>query len=108
MTTAAVAVLCDEAVGTGFRLAGVAADEVTGAVEAATRLEELLARENVGVILVQDDLWDAFAVDLRRRAERVERPVVVPFPAPGRPAGVPAAEHIVEILRRAIGYRVHL
>ena len=108
MTAATVAVLCHESVGTGFRLAGVAADEVSGKAEAATRLESLLAREDVGVILVQDDLWDALAADLRRRAERVGRPVVVPFPAPGRPAGVPAAEHIVEILRRAIGYRVHL
>jgi len=108
MTTATVAVLCHEAVGPGFRLAGVAPAEVSSAAEAATRLESLLEREDVGVILVQDDLWDPLASDLRRRAERVGRPVVVPFPAPGRPAGVAAAEHLVEILRRAIGYRVHL
>jgi vacuolar-type H+-ATPase subunit F/Vma7 len=103
-----VAVLCRESVATGFALAGLVAEAVADASDASTRLQTLLGREDVGVVLVEDDLWASITDDVRRRAERGTRPVVVPFPSPGRPAGVPAHDHIVEILRRAIGYRVHL
>jgi vacuolar-type H+-ATPase subunit F/Vma7 len=106
--SASVAVLCRESVATGFALAGVVAEAVVDTPDASACLETLLGREDVGVVLVEDDLWAGLTADVRRRAERGTRPVVVPFPSPGRPAGVPAHDHIIEILRRAIGYRVHL
>lgn len=100
--------LCSEPAATAFALAGLLVDAVPDAPTASSRLDVLLSREDIGVVLVQDDLWVRVLADVRRRAERATRPVVVPFPAPGVSPGVPAHEHIVEILRRAIGYRVHL
>ena len=106
--TFGVRVLCRPVTAAGFALAGIAADagDDQGAVEAALR--SLLARGDLGVVLLEESLYAALAPDLRTLVDRVAQPVVVPFPGPAWRAAPSAEEQVVELLRRAIGYRVRL
>jgi len=101
-------VVCRPASLEGFGVAGVRALAAGDASECALLLERLAAEPDVGVVLVEDSLWRALSDPLRARLERRAVPVIVPFPGP-RSEGAPAAEaELVEMLRRAIGYRVRL
>ncbi len=93
----------------GLRLAGVPADDALSAAAAAERVSELAADPELGIVLVEQPLYDAFAAPLRHELETRALPIVVPVPSPrwGAPAGR-AERYILELLRRAIGYRVRL
>ena len=104
-----IRVLCRPEVASGFALSGLAPLEAPTVVEGAERMRELLAQEGVGVVLVENALYEGFPDDLRRRLGRRPLPMVVPFPRPawGQLAEGPEA-YIVELLRQVIGYRVRL
>jgi vacuolar-type H+-ATPase subunit F/Vma7 len=101
-------VLCRPALCDGFALAGVPSLPANDAVEATHLLERLAETPQVGVVLVEESLFDALPDELRRRLERRPLPVVIPFPGPRREEAPDAAARLVELLRRAIGYRVRL
>jgi vacuolar-type H+-ATPase subunit F/Vma7 len=97
------------ALAAGFRLGGVAVDEVTSPGQVADVLGRLAAAGDVGVILVQQDFFDALDDTVRRDFERRPLPIIVPVPAAEWATRRPGAEdYILELLRRAIGYRVRL
>ena len=54
-----VAIIADKYLSTGFRLAGVAAFPAENAVEAASRLDEVLKDENYKVIILTEKLAEA-------------------------------------------------
>lgn len=91
----------------GFSLAGVPALPALGAEDADEWLRRLRADPAVGVVLVQDVLFDALPAATQRWIARDPLPVVLPFPGP-RVEAPPAEEGVLELLRRAIGYRVRL
>jgi vacuolar-type H+-ATPase subunit F/Vma7 len=101
-------VVCRPASLEGFALAGVRALPVGDPRECASVLEQLVAGPETGVLLVEDDLYRALPEELRERLERRPVPVVVPFPGPPREEAPAAEVELVEMLRRAIGYRVRL
>lgn len=105
---AIVRLICRPATATGFGLAGVPALEVAPGAEAASPVETMLRAGDAGVLLIEEAVYDALSSDLRQRLERSVTPVVVPFPGPAWTDRVPAEERVVELLRRAIGYRVRL
>jgi vacuolar-type H+-ATPase subunit F/Vma7 len=93
----------------GFGLAGVKTDDAATPAEAAERIGELRRESDVGVILLEDTLYDALPEELRREFGRRPLPMIVPFPGPrwaGRPEDAEA--YIVELLRQVVGYRVRL
>jgi vacuolar-type H+-ATPase subunit F/Vma7 len=92
----------------GFALAGVRAVPAGDSPEAAREIEQLLSDPDLGVLLVEDSLYGALPGEVRERLERRAVPVVVPFPGPQREAQPSAEAELVELLRRAIGYRVRL
>ncbi len=92
----------------GFELAGVPALQATDATEAARHLDRLIDDPNAGVIMIEDGLYGALAEEVRRSLERSALPVVIPIPGPDWTEESTAHEYIVDILRRAIGYRVRL
>jgi vacuolar-type H+-ATPase subunit F/Vma7 len=100
-------VLCDPAVEPGFALASLRV-RTSDPAGAASALEELATEPRTGVVLVQSDLYDAAAGPELRRLERQTLPVLLPFPGPRWAARPSAEEYVVELLRRAIGYRVRL
>lgn len=105
----AVAVLCMPEAAAGFALAGITPSEVPDASAGAEPLGALAADTDVGVILVQQRVFDAVAPDARRRLARRPLPLVVPFPDPAlTPAADDAEAYIIELLRQVVGYRVRL
>ena len=93
----------------GFALAGLATDEARTAREGAERIVALAAREEVGVLLVEEDLLEALDEPVRRQLLRRPTPIIVPFPRPtDRQRRSAADAYILELLQRAIGYHVRL
>ena len=99
--------ICQPDLAPGFGLAGIAA-EAPQPQAADAELADVLRRREPGIVLLQEQLHDALSPDLRARLDRSATPVVVPFPGPAWAAPASAEERVVELLRRAIGYRVKL
>jgi vacuolar-type H+-ATPase subunit F/Vma7 len=106
--THGVRVLCRSGTAAGFALAGLVPDIADDESAAEAALRTLLRRAEVGVVLLEEPLYRSLAPDLRTAVDRVAQPVVVPFPGPAWRAAASAEEQVVELLRRAIGYRVRL
>lgn len=106
--TATVRVICRPAVAPGFGLAGLVADSLGPEDSLEAILAGFSRHPEVGVVLFQEDIYNALPEDVRGRLDRSARPVFVPFPGPTWAALVPAEERVIELLRRAIGYRVRL
>lgn len=109
MTRWSVRAVTTPALAAGFRLVGVATDAVRDADEAGTRVALLAADPGVGVVLIDASLLDAMPEAVRREVQRRPVPIIVPVPSPvlGEPPA-DAETMILDLLRRAIGYRVQL
>jgi vacuolar-type H+-ATPase subunit F/Vma7 len=106
--TALVRVVCRPGLAAGFALAGLQADSLGPGEGIEAVFAGFAQRPEIGVVLLQDEIYDALPDDLRARLDRSAHPVVVPFPGPAWEARPPAEERVIELLRRAIGYRVKL
>lgn len=106
--SATVRVLCSPAIAGGFALASLPTVLAETGAEAAERLGDLRGRPEVGVVLIEESLYDAMPEETLRTLSAAAVPLVVPFPGPVWKERPPAEEYIVELLRRAIGYRVRL
>jgi vacuolar-type H+-ATPase subunit F/Vma7 len=90
----------------GYRLAGVATVEVASSAEAATRLEDLLDRED-GVIAVHAPYFHAFERSLRQRLDALRAPLVVPLPAGTTDdQAQDRRQRLLQMLRQAVGYEI--
>lgn len=104
-----VLVLASTATAAGYRLAGLTAEEVSNTSEAGDRLASAAADTGVGIILIEQPVLDAVPPAIRRAVDRRPLPIIVPIPSPNwTHAASDAESYIVELLRRAIGYRVRL
>jgi len=104
-----VRVLASTATSPGYRLAGLTVDEVENVGDAGDRLATAAADAEVGIILIEQRLLDRVPPAVRRAVDRRALPIIVPIPAPNwTHAKSDAESYIVELLRRAIGYRVRL
>jgi vacuolar-type H+-ATPase subunit F/Vma7 len=101
---ATVRVICRPELAAGFGLAGLDALTAATAGDAATHISRIGRNSPNQVLLVQQDLLPEGSTV----ASRQDMPLVVPFPGPDRTDPADAEATIVEILRRAIGYRVRL
>ncbi len=104
-----VRVLARPAVATGFRLAGLQSLETASPADGARQLAALLDEPNLGVVLVEADIFDALSEEVRHELARRPLPMVVPFPVPSWEPTVEGPDaFIADLLRQAIGYRVKL
>jgi vacuolar-type H+-ATPase subunit F/Vma7 len=103
-----VRVVCRPETAPGFELAGLRAETASDGIAARARLAALAADPGVGIVLLEERLHRELPAALVQRLERQARPLVAPFPSPRFAAPEAAEEAVLEILRRAIGYRVRL
>lgn len=104
-----VAVLCRPPLTAGFRLAGLEVTAAADAAAAGTALAAFGKQNDLGIVLIEQELMDALPDERRRARARAEFPILVPFPGRMWAEQPSAAEaYIAEILRQAIGYRVRL
>ncbi|RLB39793.1 MAG: hypothetical protein DRH30_09345 [Deltaproteobacteria bacterium] len=101
-------VIASPGLSSGFALAGVPVFEATDGIDAARQIDRVVADLNAGVIMIDEPLYDDLPDEARRDLQRSALPVVIPVPGPAWTTESTAHEYIVEILRRAIGYRVKL
>jgi vacuolar-type H+-ATPase subunit F/Vma7 len=93
----------------GFALAGLHTAEATEPSQGAELVMACADRPNAGVLLVEQAFYDAISEADRRTLSRRAVPIIVPFPNPTWEAHPPAPESFVlDLLQRAIGYRVRL
>jgi vacuolar-type H+-ATPase subunit F/Vma7 len=93
----------------GFAAAGLPTTTVTPDATGLSVIQDLIQEQDIGVILVSQDVYDFVAPSLERLLARKPLPMVIPIPNPEWQEGPGSAErHIVELLRRAIGYRVRV
>ena len=105
----AVRVVGSEVACTGFALAGLTTHEVATPREAMLVLNQLVRREDIGVLLVEQAVLTALGAVDERELTRRPAPIIVPFPSPTWREREEAPESLVlELLQRAIGYRVRL
>jgi vacuolar-type H+-ATPase subunit F/Vma7 len=94
---------------TGLALAGVPVIEAESRDEAAARLDELVKQPDVGVVVAPQAVVRALSESTRRRLESQSTPVVLGLPnADWSETASPLSSEILDLLQRAIGYRVRL
>ena len=94
---------------TGLALAGVPRMETTSVEDGVARLSSLLTRDDVGIVIADRRLVDALPESVRRRAARRATPILLAVPAPEwTEAGAEPRSDVLDLLQRAIGYRVRL
>ena len=103
-----VRVVCRPEIAPGFELAGLRADTATDGATARTRLSTLADDPAVGIVLLEERLYRSLPADFAQRLQRQARPLVAQFPSPRFGAEEAAEAAVLELLRRAIGYRVRL
>lgn len=102
-------VICRAQPALGIALAGIAPTIAATGAEAAAALQALHDEPgHGGVVLIEQALHDALPASARRQIQREGTPIVMTFPSPGPAAGTPPEHELLELLRRAIGYRVRL
>lgn len=121
--------VCSEAVAPGMATTGIPVHVAEDADAALACIEEIRERGEAGVLLLEEGLHEELEASghlpLRGRGdgstgtrggerEEVEAapgraaPAILPFPGPVWVERPPAEERVLEILRRAVGYRVKL
>jgi vacuolar-type H+-ATPase subunit F/Vma7 len=101
--------ICRPEVALGLALAGVAPIEAATGAEAGAALAALAHEPGRGgVVLIEQGLYDALPAATRRALRKAGEPILMPFPGPGRALGAAPDDELLEILRRAVGYRVRV
>ena len=85
-----VAIIADEYIATAFKIIGVESYAVKNTEEAASKLRELLQREDIGIIFVASEFFGSREVEAAVKLARRERPEILvsklPTPrSPGKP-----------------------
>jgi len=102
-----IALVADRSTATSFKLAGLSDVSVVRNVEEAEkRINELLGRGDVAVILATERLVDQVPGLAEKVAER-KYPLIVPIPETRGPL-VTRTDLIVELIRRKAGIEVKL
>lgn len=102
--------ICRPQTALGIALSGIAPIEAATGAQAAAALAELARTPGRGgVVLIEAELYDALPGATLRQIRRDGVPILQPFPGPAPlAAGVAPEQELLDVLRRAIGYRVRL
>ena len=101
-----VRVISRSVVASAFELAGLPVTRVEDSAATAEAIRHWIADSDIGIVLVDDELYRALPQDLLAQLDRQALPVVAPVPSPRWDERSEAEAYILEILRQAIGYRV--
>lgn len=95
-------VIGEEALTLGFRLAGVTEWYTLEGEKAASKLGELLKREDVGIIIASSSIRKSLGWRLETAVEASSKPIVV-FVPPKKGGGGESEMSLQELIRRSIG-----
>jgi vacuolar-type H+-ATPase subunit F/Vma7 len=103
-----VRALCTPETASAFALAGVATTEADPTKDLDATVAELAADPRLAVLLIEQSLNDRLSEEAKKRFARQPLPMLVPFPDATWADGPVVDDYVLELLRRAIGYRVRL
>ncbi len=83
----------------GFMLVGVTEAYNVESGEAESKLLELIARKDAGIVILQDDYYARLSPKTKHFVETVSKPVVIPV---GTTSGA-SGEDLQAMIKRAIG-----
>jgi len=93
----------------GLALAGVPVIEAESRDEAVARLNDVVHQEDVGVVLAEQAVIRSLPDATRRKLALQSVPIVLSLPRPEwEESAEPISNEILDLLQRAIGYRVRL
>lgn len=87
---------------TGFQLADIKTVHVAEKKSAEKKIEELLAQPDLGIIIVTEEIFSSLDWRLRKKIERIAKPVVIAVPDKFGPKAEDK-ESIKALIRRALG-----
>ncbi len=94
--------------GLGFRLAGAPVIEVPVGSEERV-VAEVLARPDLGVLAVEEEVWNALPEPVSRRVRQRGVPAILPFALPRRWSETTRGQdYVAAMIRRAVGYHVKI
>lgn len=96
-----IAVIADNATCLGFRLAGVQQAFAAEGKQAEKKLEEMLEKESIGIIIINEKLLDKMDFRLKKKLDRKAKPVVITVP--DKKGGEAETESLKALIKRAIG-----
>ncbi len=101
--------ICTHETALGLALSGIAPIEAATGEQAAAALDALATTSaSGGVIFIEQALYDALPAAKRRQIRRDGTPILMPFPGPSIARGIAPEQELLEVLRRAVGYRMRL
>ncbi len=98
-----IAVIGDHDTVIGFSLAGASEVIPANRETCEEAFLKAIARSDVGVLIVQDDLTETFSHKTRKVMETLSRPVIVTVPGKTEALGGKKSGNIQELVKRAIG-----
>lgn len=101
-----VEAVCTAAVAPGLETTGIPVHVAGNAEQARERIDEIRGRGSAAVVLVESGLHEE--LEASGRLPTASDPVLLRFPGPIWAERPPAEEYVLELLRRAVGYRVKL
>ncbi|MGE0397390.1 MAG: V-type ATP synthase subunit F [Kofleriaceae bacterium] len=101
--------ICTHETALGFALSGIAPVEAQDGLEAARVLDSFATMPaSGGVVFIESVLYDALPAATRRRIRREGLPILMPFPSPAFDRAIAPEQELLDVLRRAVGYRMRL
>ncbi|MCK9579195.1 MAG: V-type ATP synthase subunit F [Methanoregula sp.] len=99
-------VVTDSDRASGFRLAGAEVLEAGTLDEVRKVIPELLYRDDIGIVAVNEEFMLSLDEKLMDRIEKMHRPLIIPLPSKSKE--VDRRTYIERLLRKAIGYNIVL
>jgi V/A-type H+-transporting ATPase subunit F len=101
-----VVVVTDKDRATGFRLAGAEVLEAGTSEEAKKVIPGLLYRDDIGIVVVNEEYMLSLDEKMMDRIEKMHRPLIIPLPSKSKE--IDRRTYIERLLRKAIGYNIVL
>lgn len=109
MTAQRIRVIATPEVAAGFLLAGMETEAAVRSDDTVRRIIAVAGDRTTGVLLVEQPLLELLPPADRRALDARAVPIVLAFPTPPlAEQPVPVDTIVLDILRRAVGYRVRL
>jgi V/A-type H+-transporting ATPase subunit F len=99
-----IVVVGDRATCTGYRLAGVRDVFPVEEGDAEKAIEELLGKEEVGIIIINEAVLESLGRKTKAVIERTAKPSVVAVPGMGGP--LEYGESLKEMVKKALGFEL--
>lgn len=107
MKRSGVQIICRGVAAAGFKLTGVDVQVVQDVESSGVFLDRAVEDDEVAIVITEREIYDHFVADKGVQWKQPALPIIVPFPGPQWRQEV-GESHLIDLLRRAIGYRIKL